>query len=113
MGRTEDLTRLCGEIAGLRDARRGFVQGLTDTVSNMLASFRNTHSEMAKRAGAEREAFVVNLKGLVAGLRQEFAAENAAAHNAWFGSRRATTTERTQRAAGRKSKAKATAATRY
>ena len=104
MGRTEDLTRLCGEIVALRDARLGFVQGLRDTVSEMLASFRNTHSE--------REAFVANLKGLVAGLRQEFAAENAAAHNAWFGWHRATTTERTQRAAGRKSKPKPTAATR-
>jgi hypothetical protein len=85
----------------MRDARLGFVQGVRDTVSEMLASFR-----------PQREAFVANLKGLVAGLRQEFAAENAAAHNAWLGSRRATTTERTQRVAGRKSKPKATAATR-
>jgi hypothetical protein len=84
MGRlTEDATRLCAEIAGLHDARLGFVQGLRDTVSEMLANFRNAHSEMAKRAGAERDAFVGNLKGLVAGLRQDFAADLAGARSAW------------------------------
>ena len=84
MGRlTEDAMRLCTEIADLRDARVGFVQGLTDSVSKMLASFRNTHSEMAKGTRAEREGLVANLKGLVAGLRQEFAADLAGAHSAW------------------------------
>jgi hypothetical protein len=91
MGRlTEDATRLCAEIAALRDARLGFVQGLRDTVSTTQADLRSARAKMGKRARTERGVFTSSLvgfaghlAGLVAGLRQEFASDLAGAHSAW------------------------------
>ena len=98
MGRlTEDAMRLREEIEAMRDgrgalgeARLRFVEGVTDTVSEMRASFRNARSETEKRARAERGAFVgglvefaADLRGLVTGLRQEFAGDLAGARSAW------------------------------
>lgn len=76
--RADDLTRLLGEIKTSRDLRETFLQNSKMAVRMMLDGFR--------RARADRVAFVSNLRTEVARLRQGFAAENASAHQAWFGS---------------------------
>jgi len=81
----EDMTRLSNEIAGLREKRTAFMKGLRGSVAEMQEGFRAAHAEMAKRVKDEGAAFVSSLRETVAGLRDEFAAENAAAHLAWFG----------------------------
>ena len=86
MGRlTEDATRLRQEIDAMREARLGFIHGLRDTVSDMRAHFRTAQTEMAKRAAAERAAFVTTVRRTVAGLRQELAADIVGARSAWLG----------------------------
>ena len=128
--RADDMTRLRGEIAQLHDSLGAFVEGVKNAVAPMLAGFRKAHAGMAADqrktfAANERERvrqaekdlagraeFVSGLKKQVDRLRNELAAENAAAHKAWFGSRRATTAAGGGRAAGRRSKAKAGAGTR-
>jgi len=106
---TDDMTRLSGEIAQLHGSLEAFVGDLKTGVVAMKADFRKAHRQMAKKTGAERAAFVSDLVKKVAGLRSEFAADIAGAHQAWFGSRRATAGG--GRAAGRRSKAKAGAGT--
>jgi hypothetical protein len=84
--RANDLSRLCGEIGALRVARHTFMEGLRDGVVEVLAGFRKTHAKMAKRTRADLRAFVSDLRGKVANLRQVAIAENEGAHTAWFGS---------------------------
>jgi len=108
---TNDMTRLSGEIAELHGSLEAFVGDLETGVAAMKADFRKAHRQMAKKTAAERAEFVSDLVEKVAGLRNEFAEDIAGAHQAWFGSRRATTAAG-GRAAGRKSKAKAGAGTR-
>ena len=103
---TDDMTRLKGEIAQLHESLEAFVGTLKPAWLAMKGDFRKAHRQMAKRTAAERAEFVSDLVEKVAGLRNEFAADIAGAHQAWFGSRRATTAEG-GRAAGRRSKAKA------
>ena len=109
---TDDMTRLSGEIAQLHGSLEAFVGDLKTGVVAMKADFRKAHRQMAKRTAAERAEFVSDLVGKVAVLRNEFAADIAGAHRAFFGSRRATTAAGGGRAAGRKRKAKAGAGTR-
>jgi len=108
---TDDMTRLSGEIAQLHGSLEAFVGDLKTGVVAMKADFRKAHRQMAKRTGAERAAFVSDLVEKVAGLRNEFAADIAGAHQAWCGGTRRATAGG-GRAAGRRSKAKAGAGTR-
>jgi hypothetical protein len=72
------MVRLRGQItAFMRDLRPG--------VSKMRARFAAAHAEMARETKADRLAFVSNLKRAVAGQLQEFRADIAGAHRAWFG----------------------------
>jgi len=116
MSRAEDMARLRDECTTLRSAREEFIEGLRSNLAEMRAGFRHTHAEMAreqrealdanegrrkqqaKDAHAGRVAFVAGMKRTVAGLRREFAAENAAARRAWFG-RRPAEPSATERAA--------------
>lgn len=89
---TDDITRLCGEILTLRNARetlvRDLAQGTMDmkkAVSAMRTRFRDAHAEMTRKTKAERTAFKTGLRNNVAGLRNEFAADIAGARRAWFG----------------------------
>ena len=107
---TDDMTRLSGEIAQLHGSLEAFVGDLKTGVAAMKADFRKAHRQMAKKTGAERATFVSDLVEKVAGLRTEFAADIAGAHQAWCGGTRATVGG--GRAAGRRSKAKAGAGTR-
>jgi hypothetical protein len=83
---TDDMARLRGEIGRLRDSRMAFIGDVKEGVAAMLADFHKAHRRMAKSTAAERAEFVSGLKERVAGLRDVFAADNASAHEAWFGS---------------------------
>lgn len=97
---TNDMTRLCTEIRGLRGARKALINDLMrvtkdrrGAVAAMQAGFRKSHAEMARRTRANRRAFISSLKPIViairqrvADLRKEFAKDIAGAHGAWFGS---------------------------
>ena len=107
---TDDMTRLKGEIAQLHDSLEAFVGTLKPAWLAMKGDFNKAHRQMAKKTAAERATFVSGLVEKVAGLRNEFAADIAGAHQAWCGGTRATA--RGGRAAGRKSKAKARAGRR-
>jgi hypothetical protein len=100
------MTRLKGEIAQLHESLEAFVGTLKPAWLAMKGDFRKAHRQMAKKTAAERAEFVSDLVEKVAILRNEFAEDIAGAHQAWFGSRRATTAAG-GRAAGRRSKAKA------
>jgi hypothetical protein len=91
---TSDMTRLRCEITDLRGARKALLEDLAqeakemkDVVAVMRAGFRNSHTEMAKCASAERAAFMSGLRRTVTGIRREFSADIAGAHRAWFGRR--------------------------
>ena len=101
---TNDMTRLRGEIAQLHGSLEAFVGALKPAWRAMKADFRKAHHQMAKKTAAERAEFVSGLVEKVAGLRTEFAADIAGAHQAWCGGTRATAGG--GRAAGRRSKAK-------
>ena len=70
MGKTaDDLTRLCDEMIAMRVERQDFVRGVT---------------ENERKAKAERQAFVSDLKEKVSDMRTEFATDIAATHQAWL-----------------------------
>jgi hypothetical protein len=96
-GIANDLARLRDEISALHVKHMTFVKELKSSVPELLAGFRAAHEEMAQRVKADGVAFVSRLRETVAGLRLGFAADNAAAHLAWFGAGGAG-----HRAAGRK-----------
>jgi hypothetical protein len=115
---TDDMTRLKGEIAELHGTLEAFVNDVQDREAQRK---KQAKKDTAERVGndaqrvrqaeedlAGRVEFVSDLVGKVAVLRKEFATDIAGAHQAWFGgTRRATAGSGTQRAAGRKSRAKA------
>jgi|GEM_PF-2526976 hypothetical protein len=94
-----DMTRLCGEIAALRDSRANLMGSLAQTraemqaaVSQMVGSFGAARSEMTKETKAELGEFVARVKETVTELRQtvarlqgEFRDDLASAHRAWHG----------------------------
>jgi hypothetical protein len=96
---TNDITRLCGEIAALRDSRavlrNNLAQGREDredTVSQMLADFRNSRMDVADRTRTELRNFVGTVKGAVTELKQgvaafqeEFLGDLTGARRAWCG----------------------------
>ena len=96
---TNDMTRLCGEIAALRNSRADLMSNLAEAradmqgaVTRMLASFGEARSEMAKQTKADLSGFVVRVKEAVTELRQkvaklqdEFRDDATGAHRAWHG----------------------------
>jgi hypothetical protein len=96
---TNDMTRLCGEIAALRDGRANLMSHLAETradmqaaVGQMVAGFGEARSGMAQQTKAELGEFVVRVKEAVTGLRQtvatmqdEFRVDLKGAHRAWHG----------------------------
>jgi len=89
---TGDMTRLCGEINASRGAREGLMRDLArgtkdlkDAVSGMQAGFRNAHADMARKAKAERVAFISSLKKTVSGMKKGSTADITGARRAWFG----------------------------
>ena len=98
---TNDMTRLCGEIAALRTSRADLMGNLAEThaemqaaVTQMLTGFGETRSEMAEQTKAELSGFVVRVKEAVTELQQqvaqkqnEFREDIAGAHQAWHGTK--------------------------
>ncbi len=96
---TNDMTRVCGEIAALRGIRATLMSNLAETrgemqaaVTQMLAGFGEARTEMAKQTKAERNEFVLSVKEAVTELRQkvaqlqdEFRDDIVGAHRAWHG----------------------------
>ncbi|MCX6916285.1 MAG: hypothetical protein NT167_25130 [Verrucomicrobia bacterium] len=105
---TNDMTRLCGEIAALRGSRADLMSKLAETsaemqasVTQMLAGFGEARSEMSKQTKAELSEFVASVKEAVTELRQqvaqkqeEFREDLSGAHQAWHGARPAPRQER-------------------
>lgn len=93
MGRLlEDMTRLSEDIQALRGSRRAFRKELADgnkdrqmDVFEMCVDLADTQARMAKRAKAERLAFLNNLKRNVGGQQREMRADIAGARRAWAG----------------------------
>ena len=87
-----DMSRLCGEIAALRDSRAELqrnlaeaIEGLHEEVSRLLTGIGETRAEMAKQTKTELGEFVLQLKGQVADLLGGFRDDLAGAHRAWYG----------------------------
>ena len=94
-----DMTRLCGEIAALRDSRANLMGSLAESraemqaaVSQMVGGFQAARSEMTKQTKAELGEFVARVKEAVTELRQtvvklqgDFRDDLACAHQAWHG----------------------------
>jgi len=99
---TDDMTRLRDEVLASRGARvaimRDLARGtkdLTKAVGGMLGAFQTSRVRMAKRTRAECGSFlsgietsVNTLRGTVAGLRRQFAADLRGAGKAWRGTAR-------------------------
>ena len=89
---TDDITRLCGEIVALREARGAMMRGLArehkDRSQSVFQFCAHTHSaraEMAKRTKTERLAFLRNLKRAANAQRREMQKDLAGARRAWAG----------------------------
>lgn len=89
---TNDMTRLCGEMAGLRGARRALINDLSHmtrerraAVARMQTGFRRSHTEMSRKAKADLRAFMSALRRTVSALRREVADDIAGASRAWSG----------------------------
>jgi len=96
---SNDMTRLCGQIAAWRSIRADLMSNLAETraqtqaaVSRMLTGFGQARSEMAQQTKAELGGFVARVKEAVTGLRQtvaqlqdDFRNDLAGAHRAWHG----------------------------
>ncbi len=97
---TNDMSRLCGEIAALRASRSLLLGSLAESrahmqaaVSQMLQGFAAARSETAAQTTAGLGAFVARaraavtaLRQSVAGLQQEIRDDLAGARRAWHGS---------------------------
>ncbi len=98
MGRlTDDLTRLVGEIHTGRADRARTIRDLKHATAEMQTGFRSARADMARSQQRMLRDFVSGLRATVAGVRKEFAAENASAHRAWFGTMTAAMPGRTRR----------------
>jgi hypothetical protein len=98
-----DMSRLCGEIAALRDSRavmrQNLVQaseGLHEEVSRLLTGFGAARAEMSKQTKAELNDAILHVKDVVtelrhtvSGLRSSFLDDMEGAHEAWTGTRSA------------------------
>ena len=89
---TNDMTRLRGEVDGLRAARVALMHDLAQGAKNlgvevaaMRADFTGAHAAMAKKARKGREAFVSGTRKRVNRMRREFSSDLAGARSGWRG----------------------------
>jgi hypothetical protein len=90
---TSDMTRLCGEIVSMRNARGKLMKemahgarNLGHSVHSMLADLSKDRMHMARKAGAERAMFVSGLHKAAARMKKEVLSDLAGARRAWQGS---------------------------
>ena len=88
----DDMTRLCGEIVGLRRSREGMVkqlrsetEGRRQAVSDLCAQFDSARMDLAKRNSAERGAFLNDLKRSVQAQCSDMRNDLAGARRGWAG----------------------------
>jgi len=93
---TDDMSKLSREVLRSRKAREAFVNGLEEGVSEMLADFGNSRTEMANKMDSEHRAFlkrlhkeVSDLKDNVADFCKELATDMCGARRAWSATTRA------------------------
>lgn len=89
---TNDMTRLRGDIGGLRGERRALINDLShrtrerrSAVAAMQAGFRRSHAEMSRKAKADLRAFMFALRRTVSAMRREVADDIVGARRAWSG----------------------------
>jgi hypothetical protein len=89
---TKDVTRLCGEIVALREARGAMMRELArenkDRRQSVIQFCAHTHSaraEMAKRTKTERLAFLRDLRRAASAQRRKMQKDLAGARRAWAG----------------------------
>jgi len=89
---TDDMTRLRGEVDGLKAARAALMQelaqgakNLASEVSAMRADFAGAHTDMAKKEKKMRLAFVSGVKKRVGRMRKDYASDLAGARRVWCG----------------------------
>jgi len=89
---TEDMTRLCGEIVALRQARGAMMQQLarenkdrSQSVLQFCAHSQSARAEMAKRGKTERHAFLRDLRRAATTQRRRMQKDLAGARGAWAG----------------------------
>ena len=83
---TADMTRLCGEMDTMRQARVTFLENLGKETGEMLANFTFARTQRALKTKRDLSAFVSNLKHRGGRFRDEVRTDLAGAHRAWFGS---------------------------
>jgi hypothetical protein len=88
----DDMTRLSEDIRSLRTGREGLKKELAEgnktrqvDVLETCAAFADTLARRAKRAHAERQKFLNNLKHMVTEQRQDMRANLAAVRRVWCG----------------------------
>ncbi len=89
---TDDMTRLCGEILGLRRMRGSLMSelqhgamGRKQAVAELCAHIGSARVAMARRARSERAAFLNSLKRSVGAHRRDVRNDLAGARRAWAG----------------------------
>ena len=89
---TEDITRLCGEIVALRQARGAMMRELarenkdrSQSVFQFCAHTQSARAEMAKRTSNERNAFLRDLRRATNTQRRKMQKDLAGARRAWAG----------------------------
>jgi DNA anti-recombination protein RmuC len=97
---TNDMMRLCGEIAALRETRADLRSNLAqsrdelrEAVSQKRAEFQDSRKEMANKTRSDLDEFVGRIKDAVTELKQSVAVfqeqilgDLAGARRAWCGS---------------------------
>ena len=91
---TDDMTKLSREVIRSRETREAFVNGLKEGVSEMLADFGKTRTEMANNMKSELRSFANDLKTGVAEVREELATDLLGARRAWSAGNRAADAKR-------------------
>ena len=89
---TEDMTRLCGEIVGMRRMRGNLMgelqrgaKGRKQAVTDLCVHISTARVAMAKRTKNERLAFLNSLRRSVGAHRREVSNDLAGARRAWAG----------------------------
>ena len=89
---TEGMTRLCGEIVGLKRGRQALEKALAQdgrtrqrTVYQMCAEFTSARQTMHRKMRQDRLTFLTAIRRAVQAQRQTMQADLAGARRAWEG----------------------------